>query len=198
MPQSEGIESAWVVSSESSNLSEREEGFPVYPLRSSAVRLSLDPLRWAAKTEARGAGVVSEVASFALERFNVGDKVLYADAAQVLIGLNLMKDWAPDRHLVRAVRGWSLRTFEHVADAVAGKLPSGVLGDQGKVGHFGVESGGRRTVSLPVESVAGGAVGAENGMGIQAFDGGYFFSWAGQLGARKEIVANWAATQNAT
>jgi hypothetical protein len=114
------------------------------------------------------------VASFALKRFNVGDKVLYAHAAQVLIGLNLMKDRAPDRHLMGAVCGRSLRTFEYVADAVAGKLPSGVLGEQGEVGHFGVESGGRRTVSLPVESVAGCAVGAENGMGIHALDGRVF------------------------
>ena len=82
-----------------------------------------------------------------------------------------MKDGTPHRHLVRALRGWSLRTFEDVADAVAGKLPSGVVGQQGEVGHFGVESGGRRTVSLPVESVAGCAVGAENGMGIHASEG---------------------------
>ena len=114
------------------------------------------------------------MASLALERFNVSDEILHTHAAKVLIGLDLMKDRTPDRHLVRAVRGWSLRTFEYVADAVAGKLASGVLGEQGEVGHFGVESGGRRTVSLPVESVAGGAVGAENGMGIQAFDGRVF------------------------
>ena len=73
-----------------------------------------------------------------------------------------------------AVRGWSLRTLEDGADAVVGKLPSGVFGEQGEVSHFGVESGGRRTVSLPVESVAGGAVGAENGTGIQTFDGRVF------------------------
>ena len=114
------------------------------------------------------------MASFALERFNVGDKVLHAHAAQVLIGLDLMKDRAPDWHLVGAVCGWSLRAFEYVADAVAGKLPSGVLSEQGEVGHFGVEGGGRRTVSLPVESVAGCAVGAENGMGIHAFEGRVF------------------------
>jgi hypothetical protein len=96
---------------------------------------------------------VSKVASLALERFNVDDKILHAHAAQVLIGPDLMKDRAPDRHLVGAVCGWSLRTFEYVADAVAGKPPSGVLGEQGEVGHFGVESRGRRTVSLPVESV---------------------------------------------
>jgi hypothetical protein len=72
------------------------------------------------------------------------------------------------------VRGWSLRTFEYVADAVAGKLLSGMLSEQGEVGHFGVESGGGRTVSLPVESVARCALGAKNGMGIQAFEGGTF------------------------
>ena len=112
--------------------------------------------------------------SLALERFDVDDEILHSHAAQILIGLDLMKDRAPDRHLVGAVRGWSLRTFEYVADAVAGKLPSGVLSEQSEVGHFGVESGGRRTVTLAVESVAGCAVGAENGMGIHAFDGRVF------------------------
>jgi hypothetical protein len=53
-------------------------------------------------------------------------------------------------------------------------------------------------VTLPVESVAGCAVGAENGMGIQLSTGGYFFSWAGQRSAKKENDTNEAATQNAT
>ena len=55
---------------------------------------------------------VSEVASLALERFDVGDKILHAHAAQVLISLNLMKDRSPHRHLVGAVCGWSLPAFE--------------------------------------------------------------------------------------
>ena len=114
------------------------------------------------------------MASLALERFNVGEKVLHAHAAQVLIGLDLMKDRTPDRHLVGAVRNSILRTFENVADAIAGKPPSGVLSEQGEVRHLGVESGGRRTVSLPVESVAGCAVGAENRMGVHAFEGRVF------------------------
>jgi hypothetical protein len=67
--------------------------------------------------------------SLALERFNISDKILHAHAAQVLIRVNLMKDRAPDRHLVRAVRGWSLRTFEYVADPVAGESPPGVLSE---------------------------------------------------------------------
>jgi hypothetical protein len=69
------------------------------------------------------------VASLALERFNVSDEILHTHAAKVLIGLDLMKDRTPDRHLVRAVRGWSLRTFEYVADPVAGESPPGVLSE---------------------------------------------------------------------
>jgi hypothetical protein len=88
-----------------------------------------------------------------------------------------------------------LSTFKDVADEVAGKLASGVLGEQGEVGPFGVESGGRRPVSFPVESVAGGAVAAEDGGAIYTSDGGYFISCAGQRGARKEIVTNRVATR---
>ncbi len=87
-------------------------GSLVYPLRSSAVRLLLDSLQVGSQNRTTRRRSVSEVASLALERFNVNDKILHAHAAQVLIGLNLMKDRAPDWHLVGAVRGWSLRTVE--------------------------------------------------------------------------------------
>jgi hypothetical protein len=57
-------------------------------------------------------------------------------AAQVSIGLNEMKDWAPHRHLARAVCGEGLNTFEDVAHAVAGKLASGAFGEAGEVGSL--------------------------------------------------------------
>jgi len=103
----------------------------------------------------------------ALDRFNIAGEIVHPHVAQILIGINLVEDRAPDRHLAGAVRGWAFLALNDLANAGAGKLAAGTHRDLREVGHVDAQSRSGRAVSFAVDAVTAGAVVAKDGSAVQ-------------------------------
>ena len=70
---------------------------------------------------------ISDGSLLLLQRFDIFDDIVNPHMPEVLVCINLVKHWSPDRHLLRSVRNRTFSPFKYVAYTLSREL-SGVLG----------------------------------------------------------------------